>query len=623
MQTITFLEAFNAKTMTTRRIAESFVPSEKFRSLAGPWNSLLLGPRGSGKTTLLRMLQLSALREWEHAEAAEYREKIGYTGIFVPADIAWNEMIEGLKACSFSDEAGSALAQCVYCTHVLLATVDAMESRISDTVGAKAHDYRRAKIDQGELNAALSDICGFWKLLPTLLSFSGVRSSLQQRLIDTQDISRRLALMSDPSMEDLRERLPFIYLEVNTVAESALDRFDRAIGDPGAKWALLFDEFEIAPAEIQISVFRRLRSANKKLIYKVGLAPCTPHTLNTLQTTAPTSEDNDFKRTLLWYTDKDSGLAFSEQLFRARLAGSAQYKGRSPTEVLGQTAYLSEDGVKTVYGQGEEWGKVFQSLASKDSSFAQFLVSKGIDPNKLETSPDTDTGNTVRKIAPLVAFRDAYRREGGGGNRGRKRLVFAYSGRDAVFAICEGNPRWLIGVINMMLGSAPPNASRITGSVQIEAILKAAEAFAAMLSTVATHQPIGLKTNQPIDRVLRQIGDYFFRRVVRDTYVEEPPLSFEVDMRVPEEMENALRIAFNHGAIVNIPSKEAPGNDFETLKGKRFRLAYLLAPTFKLPLRATKQVALSSILSSEPNSVSSSMLRAIPTQVSLFPTDDA
>lgn len=57
-----------------------------------------------------------------------------------------------------------------------------------------------------------------------------------------------------------------------------------------------------------------------------------------------------------------------------------------------------------------------------------------------------------------------------------------------------------------------------------------------------------------------------------------------------------LRIAINHGALVNIPDSSGETSGFEVLTDKRFRLAYLLSPRFRLPLRATKAIALSTIL---------------------------
>ena len=72
-------------------------------------------------------------------------------------------------------------------------------------------------------------------------------------------------------------------------------------------------------------------------------------------------------------------------------------------------------------------------------------------------------------------------------------------------------------------------------------------------------------------------------------------MSFIVDDRISDDVEHALRIAVNHGAIVCFEAAADVGG-FKTLRGKRFRLTYLLAPVFKLPMRKSKSVSLSAIL---------------------------
>jgi hypothetical protein len=68
-----------------------------------------------------------------------------------------------------------------------------------------------------------------------------------------------------------------------------------------------------------------------------------------------------------------------------------------------------------------------------------------------------------------------------------------------------------------------------------------------------------------------------------------------VDERVSDDVEHALRIAVNHGAIVCYKIASDVGG-FRSLRGLQFRLTYLLAPVFKLPMRKSKAVSLSTIL---------------------------
>jgi len=605
-QEISFLKAFNAKEMPDSEVARSFVSSEKFSTLAGNWNALILGPRGSGKTTLLKMLRLPALRLWKGDEAEKYRASIKFTGIFVPADITWSEMMGALGRKKIPAEKQAIIVQSLFCTNVLLSVVEAFETRITPTANTNNSHYRCAKYEYSQLKIAIDTICELWQLRPKMLSLLGMKAALQSRLLLIQSEVAKHVKRQAIDFEELENVLPFLHLSPMSAVEVAVNQFDTAIEDADGKWALLFDEFEIAPSEIQDMVFRRFRSAGKKVFYKVGLAPCTSHTMNSLALIPEASVGNDYQEIKLWYPEKKSALEFSERLFVSIRTGSigASMPGQNPKAIFGENHYVVEDeddiDEKNAqpYGKGILWKNVFESLSKKDSVFKNYLAHKKINPANLDTSPNSLNGNTIRKIAPLVAFRDAFRREESGtktAKRGRKKLNFAYSGWEAISAICEGNPRWLIGVTNMMMASEQIGSTTVKPSKQVDKIQEATESFSSMLSMVPIESR-GFKTNEPIDRLLRQIGEYFFARIVQDNFVEEPPLSFKVDDKVSSDVQAALRIAINHGAIINIPDSSDESSGFETLDGKRFRLAYLLSPRFRLPLRATKAISLSTIL---------------------------
>jgi len=60
---------------------------------------------------------------------------------------------------------------------------------------------------------------------------------------------------------------------------------------------------------------------------------------------------------------------------------------------------------------------------------------------------------------------------------------------------------------------------------------------------------------------------------------------------------DALRQALNAGAVVYVPDDDGQ-LILTSLRGKRFRLSYLLAPLYGFPIRLGKEVALSRILRS-------------------------
>lgn len=602
-------DAFNAKQMSDYEIASSFVPSEKFEQLAKTSHTLLVGPRGSGKTTLLKMLQQHVLETWEHAEAEKFRSEIKYLGIFVPSDMAWGGMVQELGRGKLDEDAHQLFAEAVFAVNVFQATINAMlyKAKQLESNGFLLNN----SIEGKKFSAVIQSISEALKIQPKFLTLDSLRLSLNQRLLDIKFKADYLSKTGKTTLQDAIHEIPFASINLIDAIEFALIEFDLFFNQGDVKWALLLDEFEIAPYHIQSIISNQLRSANKKLIFKIALAPCTPHT--TLNFGVADSR-NDYTRVELWYSDRNSAIKFCNALFKARICNDNS-PVESPDEAFGNSTYQiieseldSENESTTSWGN---WKVVFKSLSSKDDSFAEYLQRRKIKISELDNYRGQSLGNTIRKIAPLVAMRDAFKKDNSENIRGRKKLLFAYSGWQAISAISEGNPRWLIAILNLITASAG-NKFPVDASTQHDQILQSTKAFTAMLRTVATKQYKMLETDTPVFELLNQIGSYFYDRVIRDSFTEEPPLAFTVDDDVNADTENCLKIALNHGAIVYIPKNLQHTDDFQSLKGKRFRIAYLLAPHFKLPLRSTKEINLSTILQNK------NFTKATQTHLSLF-----
>lgn len=601
MAALTFLEAFNAKDMRLIDVSRSFVPSQHFHDLAGNWNCLLIGPRGSGKTTYLKMIDIRALRAWNHPEANDYRAAIRYTGIYVPSDIAWGAMVEALGNNRLKPECHKVVAEAAFCTNVLMAAVDAMEAKFRIGTNDASLEYGVRWLQGNDFETGIRAIALAWKLQIEAISFTSLRTALGQRLLDISAQAAEISAVAEHTLKDIYEKIPYASLRFDSALTFALDELDRRADDADAKWALLLDEFEIAPPQIHQLVVASLRSANRKLFYKIALAPCGPNVGDNITSSAPPSDGNDFREVYLWYGDKKGALAFCTQLFNARFSNHPALCGKTPAEGLGKSLYVeSTDDQRPSTPTGkwaQRWEQEFIELHAKDESFRKFLAEKEIDPQNLDSS-----SSLVRKIAPIVAFRNAHLRSNDSmARKGRKKLFFAYTGWEAVAAITEGNPRWFIGVLNMIVSRIQSGGKLpVPQSTQHDQVCNASEHFCSMLRTAAHESALGLGTRQPVFSLLEKIGRYFNARIVNKDFIEEIPLSFEVDNKVDDDVENALRIAFNLGAIVCLSDSDGYGG-FKSLRGKRFRLAYLLAPEFKLPLRSTKHVVLSSILSEPLN----------------------
>lgn len=597
----TFLEPFNAKAMSYADVARTFVPSTKFTQLAGAWNSVLVGPRGSGKTTLFKMLSVEGQEAWTGATAEPYKKTVGYTGIYVPSDIAWGTMLESLIEAGQDEPVGILFSEAAFVTHVLLSVATGMD-RHAALNPVLRFESATGEPTQADLESVVATIATLWKVQPVSLSPASLVDALRARLLDIKRDARlraKLKLTGIPTQE-------YLGIDMLESASQALQAFDAAYRRPDHRWCLLLDEFEVAPMHLQKTVLAAMRASGaQKLLLKVALAPCGPDLLYDQQSSVPPSQNNDVQQVQLWYADKTEAIEFCQQVFLSRSSTYTALAGKMPNEVFGTSAYAvvddSEDvaqiGLFTLTGRNKKQvTEQFQSLAEKDPTFREFLLRKQIDVSReLGMQPSDLHGNTLRKIAPLVAFRNAYKGKSAGKKRGVKPFNTAYSGWESIAAISEGNPRWLIGLITRIMSNSDQVQFPVPTPQQTAGVQWNCQRYAEMLQSVANEQFGSIKTSTPIYDLLYKIGDYFHNRLVRTTFVEDPPMSFVVDERVSDDVEHALRIAVNHGAIVCYQIAADVGG-FRTLRGLRFRLTYLLAPVFKLPMRKSKSVSLTTIL---------------------------
>jgi hypothetical protein len=620
----TFLEPFNAKTMSYAEVARTFVPSIKFTQLAGAWNSVLVGPRGGGKTTLLKMLSDEGQEAWTNTASEPYKTTLSYTGIYVPSDIAWGTMLESLQKAGLNEQLGVLFSQAAFVTHVLLAVAAGIERHVLLNPTRRPENSTETlpsasrSPTQTELERVIALIAAMWRIKPVSLSPASLVDALRLRLLDIKQDANLLAQLADMGSSTQQ----YLGIDMLESASQALQAFDAAYHRPDHRWCLLLDEFEVAPMHLQKTVLSAMRASGaQKILLKVALAPCGPDLLYEQQPSAPPSQINDVQQVELWYADKSEASEFCQQVFLSRGATYAALAGKSPNEVFGASAYAVVDdtneaeqvslAVQASNRDRRQVAEQFQSLASKDASFVEFIQRKHIDLfHELGMQPSDLHGNTLRKIAPLVAFRNAYRGRGVGRKRGVKPFLTAYAGWESISAISEGNPRWLIGLITRIMSQSDQRQFPVPPPQQTAAVHWNCQRYAEMLQAVANEQFGSIKTSTPIYEVLSKIGMYFHNRLVTADFVEDPPMSFIVDDRVSDDVEHALRIAVNHGAIVCFEAAADVGG-FRTLRGRRFRLTYLLAPVFKLPMRKSKPVSLSTILEAKADTP--------PEQIALVP----
>jgi hypothetical protein len=131
-----------------------------------------------------------------------------------------------------------------------------------------------------------------------------------------------------------------------------------------------------------------------------------------------------------------------------------------------------------------------------------------------------------------------------------------------------------------------------------------------MLKTIPC-PPIG-NSARGLLSLLDRIGNYISDATIDKPFTADPPSTFIIDSDLEDELVDALGKALNAGAIIYAPN-DARDSIITSLRGKRFRLSYLLAPYYYTPLSLGPSRRLRTILESSKSWV--------PPEPSLFSYD--
>ena len=628
--------AFNARMLSARQVAQTFVPPQSFYLLINSDNSLLSGPRGSGKTTMLKMLQPEALENWRHASAVDVRRRVTYTGVFIPTDRAWNaQLLPSMPEDMSKDarETVAAIADSAFATHVLRSMVQSMSYRAHgpDTSGPR---HLRVQLDASDELHFVTEISSETELAVGPPNLSGLITALSRRLSYLGRL-RKHAMRTRSAAE-----LPnWVDQDCLNLAELAASVFNTVVGQPEHQWALLFDELELAPQRIVPLLLSALRGQNPRLMFKLSFSP-VHRGLEALKEPLPATYGQDFEFIPLTYAKKRDALRFSRQLLQEELnrrgasnaspfdllgpslfesveleeeplnPGQAsidrvegkrstnQSSGASPLAHAGTSSTVGASGARrrrNPYSKGSRLWRTYKSLAENDPSFAKWLRLHKVDLDKLaDLSPD-DRAATLRKVRNLVVVRDFFRNRAG---HGRSRKTYAlYSGADSLLTLTDGNPRLLIAMFRKLLPNSMSLApTRISEADQSRAIETAIDRFLVLIRSLEATNANGRPLS--VQNVLDQIGQKLSELCLREDFSDNVPGTFRVDREVPGTVIDCLVEALNSGALIHIPQPGTPQVRSD-LRNETFRLCYLLAPYYQLPLRMGRPISLSSLLPAE------------------------
>jgi hypothetical protein len=573
----TIYSTYNARMLSPEEIARTFVINDAYRKLLRVEHSILRGPRGTGKTTLLKMLTPRALKEWGDREKYNVPPRLPFVAVYVPSDVVWVEQLQQLKHIPAVGEILSKAAVTCNVLHALLGT-------FKEVINLYFNEGLNS-----EVNHPLCTRLAQALRLEAFPSLDGLRVELDLRLRDLQSIASKIKQhpTNQPELPD------FCYDDYFAQTRLLCSIFEEVVrSGRNELWAMCFDELEICPEWLLVDLLKKLRSTDQRFLFKISLSPTQGISQEKTLTGGPSS-GNDYTDIPLWYPTQREGKKFCEDMMKKflRLKFDAD---TSPRDLFGLSPFTED----TSYEPGSPFWRLLSKHERYDPSLSVLLRSKGIDLSHPDMVTTEDKDQVLRKLKPILVLRDAFRNPGKPGLRSRKRPGLYY-GYDAIAAISDGNPRWLIGLLNdLLLDVAVP--IKVPPSKQEVILTAAGQRFNALINSLP--QPAAKTGNQVLrlKDLLRRVSRFFFQRVVTDDINLDPSNCFTVDAHTNEELLGLLQKAVDLGAVVLVD--EAPTGKVPTsLRGSTLRLSFMLATVYRQPLRVMGSIALSRCLDMTSN----------------------
>lgn len=603
-------DSFNARYLNYDQVAELFIVNTQYQELIKNNHSLLMGPRGSGKTTLLKMLTVPAQFYWQKRlnKKNDSEAKLPFFSIYIPTDVHWKKQMDEFED-EFKDKPlyKNTITRVVVTTNILISTCETFMHLIK----FKDNDETDLKKEADLSLILIND----WKLSkPISTNLWSIRHSLLNRLTEINSHVKKVKTKKiDEKDIDYLNYFYDEYLQLVTLGCDAFEHIftkDIYFKNNPFKWALCFDELEIAPKWLQDDLLVVLRSlSNQKIIFKLTMVPLvmvSPTNSAIVEIHAREKEDFSIIRTWTYsHLSIKNWEAFSRKLiedkFRRRdpninpvtLFGADDLDRNIQLTFKDEKEYEGKSG----YVKGSSIWFLFKELAAIDSSFKSFLRENKIVPsNPLPNFPG-QKDSIFRKIKPLALHRYQFKSHIIGRMRSRKNSSL-YFGLPKIYDLCDGNPRALIGLIDEFLEKIvyDLNGKGIPFEINFQSriIVNVSEKYLTLLQNHPDSNVKYYNKYMNLGVLLERIGKYFEHKIISDDFSMDPHNCFTIDKDTPQEVIDLLNVAMHLGAIIYLNPDESVSKS--SLIGKTFRLSYLLFPKYKIPVVEYKSIELSKIL---------------------------
>ncbi|MEI8648250.1 hypothetical protein P4S73_10540 [Paraglaciecola sp. Hal342] len=147
-----------------------------------------------------------------------------------------------------------------FVSHVLISSIEAIETYLN------LQDPALIASKEEQIYEALESIGQTLKLSLEKISISRIKQQLKSNLASLFEYSRYLSLIGGDGFDEQEflVKAPYAYSELKFMLENVFDSIDVALDNSEQRWALLCDEFEIAPSYLLGKIISHMRSSSQK-----------------------------------------------------------------------------------------------------------------------------------------------------------------------------------------------------------------------------------------------------------------------------------------------------------------------------------------------------------------------
>lgn len=552
-----------AKTASDAKLISEFFPTSMFWSRLNQQHEILLGTRGSGKTAILKMLSYSCFRKLNDEKAERILNEKSFIGFYIPLHL---EFLSSLLGKGVPDENRIEYFQFAF-------NCSAVKSVLSEVKPLMEDLYFDARSRLVKEDAIVSDLYRLW--FPEITDRGSALSDLSFQI---DCLYQQQGFWRDGARRTIHPFANSIFWPVIP----ALSRITELLGlnQATTSWIACIDEAEFLSPPFQCAVNHFLRSEKKPLVVKLATLPFRHVTKDTLTSGVkiePGGNDFNYRKIDLQW-DSGDFIALSDRLCARRLfQGGATWDQPANLKITLEQFFGVEGNEDLIdYFRAE-----FPEEATEQQILAGIVAALSSTRKRHYESVKGDTSKIewayLKRFSPVYYVR-RMRTESKKGNRSVGWLAGARTAR----RIADGNPRRFIQLMNQMFEAARHN--KLSLKLQHRINLEFAESQFRFSEGLPDYGVL-------LKGILDVVGKLLEAKVHGEEMIDVG-CSFTLQKALFEM--DAVKRTLELGIAYSFLFIEEDGLTEGLKESTEYRLAYLVAACFWLPMRRGEKIVLQS-----------------------------